>query len=118
MTPFFNLLFLRLHLPPLIFLISSSFRRGDDTSGEARLRSDWNKHVMKDIIAPLYALLLVYACKYLQELILTTSADAGAIGDGTADECSTISEVRMHFHRFLRLTRLVQYFTFLSEALF
>ena len=73
---------------------------------------------MKDIIAPLYALLLVYACKYLQELILTTSADAGAIGDGTADECSTISEVRMHFHRFLRLTRLVQYFTFLSEALF
>ena len=44
------------------------FNRGDDTTGEARLRSDWNKHVMKDVIAPLYALLLAKACTYLQTL--------------------------------------------------
>ena len=44
------------------------FYRGDDTTGEARLRSDWNKHIMNDVIAPLYALLLVKACTHLQTL--------------------------------------------------
>ena len=33
--------------------------RGDDTTGEARLRSEWNTHVMRDVVAPLYKELLV-----------------------------------------------------------
>ena len=50
------------------YLQFSCAPRGDDTTGEARLRSEWNKYVMKDVIAPLYALLLVKACTYLQTL--------------------------------------------------
>jgi sacsin len=33
--------------------------RGDDTRGEAKLKSDWNHLVMSDVIAPLYAQLIV-----------------------------------------------------------
>lgn len=107
--PLFLLFYLHIsHFSCLSLSFSLSYRRGDDTSGEARLRSDWNKHVMKDVIAPLYALLLVYACKYLQELILSTtasdSASATATGDVASDDCSTISEVHMHLHRLLHLT--------------
>jgi hypothetical protein len=35
--------------------------------GEAKLRSDWNKHVMQDVLAPLYALLLPKACLHLSQ---------------------------------------------------
>lgn len=61
---------------------------------------------MKDIVAPLYALLLVYACTYLQDLILTTTATAIA-GDGVTngtEECSTISEVLILYELLLYLT--------------
>ena len=50
-----------------------NINRGDDTTGEARLRSDWNKHLMKDVIAPLYALLLVKACGHLETLLSNPS---------------------------------------------
>ena len=40
--------------------------RGEDTTGDALLRSEWNKHVMRDVISPLYVLLLVKACEHLQ----------------------------------------------------
>ena len=33
--------------------------KGEDTQGEAKLRSDWNGHVMEDVLAPLYANLLL-----------------------------------------------------------
>jgi sacsin len=33
--------------------------RGEDTKGEAKLRSDWNNLVMSDVLAPLYARLIV-----------------------------------------------------------
>lgn len=35
--------------------------------GEAKLRSDWNKHVMQDVLAPLYVLLLAKACLHLTQ---------------------------------------------------
>ena len=43
-----------------------SYFRGEDTTGDALLRSEWNKHVMRDVISPLYVLLLVKACEHLQ----------------------------------------------------
>lgn len=104
----FNSLSLSLtHLPSSYFIFPNNCR-GDDTSGEARLRSDWNKHVMKDIVAPLYALLLVYACTYLQDLVLSATATATA-GDGVrvsnaTDECSTIPEVLILYELSLYLT--------------
>eukprot|EP01038_Epipyxis_sp_PR26KG_P006758 gene6758-9260_t len=38
--------------------------KGDDTQGEARLRSDWNIFVMRDVLAPLYANLLLEVIKF------------------------------------------------------
>ncbi len=37
--------------------------KGDDTKGEAKLRSEWNIHVMNDVIAPLYSQLLLKVVK-------------------------------------------------------
>ena len=91
-----------------LYLSSTFTSRGDDTSGEARLRSDWNNHVMKDIVSPLYALLLVYACKYLQELALTTTASI----ENAPSECSTISEVPILFDLILRTTYNIPYLTY------
>lgn len=64
---------------------------------------------MKDIVAPLYALLLVYACTYLQDLVLSATAIATA-SDGVrvsnaSEECSTISEVLILYKLLLHLTQ-------------
>ena len=64
---------------------------------------------MKDIVAPLYALLLVYACKHLQELVLSTTASDG-VGN-TPDECSITSEVFIIFDLLIFLTYFDPYFT-------
>lgn len=43
------------------FELSSNRRdiwRGDDTTGESKIRGQWNDRLMEDVIAPLYALLL------------------------------------------------------------
>eukprot|EP00606_Chrysophyceae_sp_TOSAG23-5_P000186 GSChrysophyteH2.ASY1.ANO1.1559.1 assembled CDS len=37
--------------------------QGDDTQGEAKVRSNWNIHVMKDILGPLYARLMMKMIK-------------------------------------------------------
>ena len=63
---------------------------------------------MKDIVAPLYALLLVYACTYLQDLVLSATATASA-SDGVRvtngpEECFTISEVLILYELLLYLT--------------
>ena len=58
----FNTILLCIHFYFNLFTLL----RGDDTTGDALLRSEWNKHVMRDVISPLYALLLIKACQFLQ----------------------------------------------------
>ena len=45
--------------------------KGDDTKGEAKLRSEWNIHVMNDVIAPLYSQLLLKVVKTSKIVIST-----------------------------------------------
>jgi len=43
------------------FELSSNRRdiwRGDDTTGESKIRSEWNLRLIENVLAPLYALLL------------------------------------------------------------
>lgn len=45
---------------------------GDDTTGEAKLRSDWNLAIMTDVLAPLYADLIVYLSKNQSNVSLSS----------------------------------------------
>ena len=50
------------------FELSSNRRdiwRGDDTTGESKVRGQWNVRLMEDVLAPLYALLLKKLSKQL-----------------------------------------------------
>lgn len=49
------------------FELSSNRRdiwRGDDTTGESRIRGQWNQLLLRDVLAPLYGLLLSRAVLY------------------------------------------------------
>ena len=64
--------------------------RGDDTTGNAKIRSDWNMHVMRDVLAPLYAILLAHTCAHLDDTTGTLSlTDRGT--RSTLDSTSTLA---------------------------
>lgn len=52
------------------FELSSNRRdiwRGDDTTGESKIRSEWNVRLMEDVLAPLYVLLLTRLTNQLKK---------------------------------------------------
>lgn len=50
--------------------------QAEDTKGEAKLRSEWNNHVMHDILAPLYSYLLIQAGNLCNQSSIKISDDA------------------------------------------
>ena len=75
------------------FELSSNRRdiwRGDDASGEARVRGEWNDLVMRDVLASLYAKLLMVRVKQLRA---TVQERLRAARDD--DEAETLSSVSL-----------------------
>jgi hypothetical protein len=65
------------HLPVHVnayFELSSNRRdiwRADDTTGESRIRGQWNQTLITDVIAPMYAELLSKATAYVKQRIIS-----------------------------------------------
>lgn len=66
------------------FELSSNRRdiwRGDDTTGESKVRGQWNDMLLQDVLAPLYGLLLSRAVLYTQQQAQSQSLSQNKLGN-------------------------------------
>jgi hypothetical protein len=81
------------------FELSSNRRdiwRGDDTTGESKIRGQWNDMLLRDVLAPLYGLLLsravLYTTRQTQQLTGATQMDSALLFTGNSVEEAARSE--------------------------
>ena len=84
------------------FELSSNRRdiwRGEDTTGESKIRSQWNTLLLRDVLAPLYAKLLCTISEFSNKAIMHSRTLCDAEGEGKNESNENSKECRLSRER-------------------